>query len=108
MDIHGWKLEMYIYKIEMILFLYFLCNLTMDPKAITSQLERNFTSINMLLAQQQKKIEELEQLAIYYKNRNTHLEADFVEMAGQLEQANLENARLEQAIMTQSIKRSKK
>jgi hypothetical protein len=81
----------------------------MDPKAIASQLERNFASVNMLLAQQQKKIEELEQLAIYYKNRNTHLEADFIEMAGQLEQANLENKRLEYATLDQStMNKSKK
>ena len=81
----------------------------MDPKAIALQLERNFTSVHMLLAQQQKKIEELEQLAIYYKNRNTHLEADFIEMAGQLEQANLENKRLEYATLDQStMNKSKK
>jgi hypothetical protein len=81
----------------------------MDPKAITMQLERNIASINLLMAQQQKKIEELEQLAIYYKNRNTHLEADFIEMAGQLEQANLENKRLEYATLDQStMNKSKK
>ena len=80
----------------------------MDPKAITSQLERNFASLNMLMAQQQKKIEELEQLAIYYKNRNTALEADFIEMAHQLEQANLENERLENATLEQSKREQSK
>ena len=76
--------------------------LTMDPSNMTKELERNIASINLLLAQQQKKIEELEQLAIYYKNRNTNLEADFIEMASQLEQANLENERLEYATLEQS------
>jgi septal ring factor EnvC (AmiA/AmiB activator) len=66
----------------------------MDPKAITSQLERNIASVNMLLDQQQKKIQELEQLATYYKNRNANLEADFIEMAATIEI--LEKAKAEQ------------
>jgi hypothetical protein len=59
----------------------------MDPKAIALQLERNFTSVHMLLAQQQKKIEELEQLATYYKNRNICLEKDNLDLARELEVA---------------------
>ncbi len=85
MDIHGWKLEMYIYKIEKILILYFLCNFTMDPSNMTKELERNIASINLLMAKQQKQIKELEQLATYYKNRNANLEADFIEMAATIE-----------------------
>jgi hypothetical protein len=76
---------MYIYKIEKILILYFLCNFTMDPSNMTKELERNIDSINLLMAKQQKQIKELEQLATYYKNRNANLEADFIEMAATIE-----------------------
>jgi len=94
LDIPGWKLEMYIYKIEKILILYFLCNFTMDPSNMTKELERNIASINLLMANQQKQIKELEQLATYYKNRNANLEADFIEMAATIEI--LEKAKAEQ------------
>jgi len=85
---------MYIYKIEKILILYFLCNFTMDPSNMTKELERNIASINLLMANQQKQIKELEQLATYYKNRNANLEADFIEMAATIEI--LEKAKAEQ------------
>jgi hypothetical protein len=57
----------------------------MDPVSITLQLKRDFEMLTSILAQQEQKILELQQNEQYYKTRITHLEADLIEMAENIE-----------------------
>jgi len=68
-------------------------HLTMDPQVVTltAQIKSNFEKLTMLLIQQEKKILELEQSEVYYKNRMTHLEADLIDMAEKYEKLESKN-----------------
>jgi hypothetical protein len=68
-------------------------HLTMDPQVVTltAQIKRDFERLTMLLIQQEKKILELEQSEVYYKNRMTHLEADLIDMAEKYEKLESKN-----------------
>jgi hypothetical protein len=59
----------------------------MDPQVVslTAQIKRDFERLTMLLIQQEQKILELQQNEQYYKTRITHLEADLIEMAENIE-----------------------
>jgi len=65
----------------------------MDPQVVTltAQIKSNFEKLTMLLIQQEKKILELEQSEVYYKNRMTHLEADLIDMAEKYEKLESKN-----------------
>ena len=63
----------------------------MDPVSITLQLKRDFEMLTSILAQQEQKILELQQNEQYYKTRITHLEADLIEMAENIEKLETTN-----------------
>jgi hypothetical protein len=65
----------------------------MDPQVVslTAQIKRDFEKLTMLLIQQEKKILELEQSEVYYKNRMIHLEADLIDMAEKYEKLESKN-----------------
>jgi hypothetical protein len=65
----------------------------MDPQVVslTAQIKRDFERLTMLLIQQEQKILELQQNEQYYKIRITHLEADLIEMAENIEKLESKN-----------------